>query len=346
MHKIATMCRVLGVSTSGYYAWRTRARSARGRADAELSPRIAAIHQWSRGSYGVPRIHAELKAQGVRIGRKRVARQMTTAGLYGVSRRRRWITTTVRDRAARPAPDLVERNFNTDRPNRLWVADITYVPTWARFLYLAVVLDAFSRKIVGWAMENHLRSELVVAALNMALGQRRPAGVIHHSDQGTQYTSLAFGLRCREAGVRPSMGSVGDCFDKAMCESFYATLECELLDRCRFKNQSEARLAIFDFIEGWYNPHRRHSAINYLSPANFERLFRNRPAQVVRSATATRSAWPPKDPASGALHGVSAADLKPLGFSTPTPEPVRAGAEKLISDHKQTGTIAMKKPMN
>jgi len=152
------------------------------------------------------------------------------------------------------------------------VADITYFPTWAGFLYLAVVLDAFSRRVVGWAMETHLRTELVLAALNMALGQRRPVEVIHHSDQGTQYTSIAFGMRCQEAGVRPSMGSVGDCFDNAMCESFFATLECELLARRRFKTQAEARMAIFDFIEGWYNPHRRHSALDYHSPINYERI--------------------------------------------------------------------------
>jgi putative transposase len=229
-----------------------------------------AIHERSHGTYGAPRVHAELETEGIQVGRKRVARLMRTAGLVGVSRRK-WITTTVRDRNARPAPDLVERNFVAPGPNRLWVADITYIPTWAGFLYLAVVLDAFSRRIVGWAMETHLRTELVLEALNMALAQRRPAGVIHHSDQGTQYTSIAFGMRCRESDVRPSMGSVGDCFDNAMCESFFATLECELLDRRHFRTQVEARMAVFEFIEGWYNPHRRHSALDYLSPINYER---------------------------------------------------------------------------
>lgn len=272
MHGIATMCRVLGVSPGGYYARLKRPPSARARADAALSVRIAEIHRGSRQTYGVPRIYAELKAQGLRIGRKRVARLMNTAGLYGVSRRR-WVTTTVRDHAAKPAPDLVERNFTAAAPNRLWVADITYIPTWAGFLYLAVVLDAFSRKLVGWAMATHLRTELVLAALDMALGQRRPAAVIHHSDHGSQYTSLAFGKRCDQAGVRPSMGSVGDCFDNAMCESFFATLECELLDRTSFKTQAEARMAVFDFIEGWYNPHRRHSALDYLSPIDYERAY-------------------------------------------------------------------------
>jgi len=264
------MCRVLEVSTSGYYAWCKRSPSARAQADAELTSRMNAIHERSHETYGAPRVHAELEAEGIQVGRKRVARLMRTAGLVGVSRRK-WITTTVRDRNARPAPDLVERNFVAPGPNRLWVADITYIPTWAGFLYLAVVLDAFSRRIVGWAMETHLRTELVLEALNMALAQRRPAGVIHHSDQGTQYTSIAFGMRCRESGVRPSMGSVGDCFDNAMCESFFATLECELLDRRHFRTQVEARMAVFEFIEGWYNPHRRHSALDYLSPINYER---------------------------------------------------------------------------
>jgi putative transposase len=269
MHRIATMCRALGVSPGGFYARLRRPPSARARADGELSARIAEIHRRSRATYGAPRIHAELKEQGIRVGCKRVARLMRAAELKGVSRRN-WIITTVRDRAARPAPDLVERNFSAPAPNHLWVADITYIPTWAGFLYLAVVLDAFSRKIVGWAMETYLRTELVLKALDMALGQRRADGVIHHSDQGSQYTSLAFGRRCEQAGVRPSMGSVGDCFDNAMCESFFATLECELLNRRRFKTQVEARMALFDFIEGWYNPHRRHSALDYLSPINDE----------------------------------------------------------------------------
>jgi putative transposase len=204
------------------------------------------------------------------VGRKRIARLMRAAGIAGVSRRR-WKTTTVRDRAARRAPDLVQRDFVAAAPDRLWVADITYIPTWAGFLYLAVVVDAWSRKVVGWAMTTHLRTELVLAALEMALGQRRPRDVIHHSDQGTQYTSIAFGLRCREAGVRPSMGSVGDAYDNALCESFFATLECELLDRRPMRTQAEARMAVFDFIEGWYNSHRRHSSLGYLSPNEFER---------------------------------------------------------------------------
>jgi len=269
-HAIATMSRVLGVSSSGFHAWCTRPVSARAQTDAALLDQIRAIHTRSRGTYGVPRVHAELAAQGVHVGRKRVTRLMAAAGLAGVSRRK-GTTTTRRDRDARPAPDLVERDFTAAAPDQLWVADITYIPTWAGFLYLAVVLDAWSRRVVGWAMATHLRTELVLEALNMALTQRRPTAVIHHSDQGCQYTSIAFGQRCREMGVRPSMGSVGDAYDNALCESFFATLECELLDRTRFKTQIEARLAVFEFIEGWYNPHRRHSALNYLSPLNYER---------------------------------------------------------------------------
>jgi putative transposase len=270
VHAVATMCRVLEVSASGYYAWKSRMPSKRSMDDGFLQAEIEAIHHRSRATYGVPRVHAELRAEGTRVGRKRVARLMRRAGLEGASRRKRaW--TTKRDRDARPAPDLVERDFSSTGPDRLWVADITYVPTWSGFLYLAVVLDAWSRKIVGWAMATHLRTELVLDALNMALGQRRASDVIHHSDQGCQYTSIAFGLRCKEARVRPSMGSVADCYDNAMCESFFATLECELLDRKPLRTQVEARMAVFDFIEGWYNPHRRHSALGYLSPMAYER---------------------------------------------------------------------------
>jgi len=269
-YPIATQCRVLGVSPSGYYAWLDRAPSARRVIDEALLERIRAIHRKSRGTYGAPRIHAELVDEGWRIGRKRVARLMREAGLFGVSRRK-WISTTHRRPDARPAPDLVERDFTADEPDQLYVADITYVPTWAGFLFLAVVLDACTRRVVGWAMANHLRTELVLEALNMALHQRQPTNVIHHSDQGTQYTSISFGRRCKQAGVRPSMGSVGDCYDNAMCESFFATLECELIDRNTFRSHAEAKLALFEFIEGWYNPHRRHSSIDYLSPINYER---------------------------------------------------------------------------
>lgn len=269
-HAIATMCRVLGVSPSGYYAWHHRPLAARAQRDAELSRTIHTIHLESRGTYGAPRVHAELAAQGIRIGRKRVARLMRAASIQGVSRRQ-WVTTTRRDPTAHSAPDLVQRNFRAAGPNQLWVADITYVPTDAGFLSLAVVLDAWSQRVIGWAMATHLRTTLVLTALDMALEQRRPRDVIHHSDHGCQYTAVAYGERCLRFGVRPSMGSVGDAYDNALCESFFATLECELLDRERFRTPGEARRAVFDYLEGWYNPRRRHSALGYASPLHYER---------------------------------------------------------------------------
>ena len=269
-HSVPTMCRVLGVSASGYYAWQRRGVSARRRQDEQLLEHVRGFHQQSRGTYGAPRIHRDLRAAGVRVGRKRVARLLKQAGLRGVSRRK-WPVTTRRAVAARPAPDLVQRTFTASGPNQLWVADITYIPTWSGTLYLAVVLDVWSRRIIGWAMATHLRTSLVVAAFDMAIAQRRPQAVIHHSDQGCQYTAIEFGRRCRAANVRPSMGSVGDCYDNAMCESFFATLECELLDRVTLRTPGEARTAVFDFIEGWYNPTRRHSSLDYESPLAFER---------------------------------------------------------------------------
>jgi putative transposase len=204
------------------------------------------------------------------VGRKRVARLMRHAGLHGVSRRKQFVTTR-RDPAAASAPDLVNRQFRATAPNQLWVADITYIGTSVGFAFLAVVLDVWSRRVIGWAMAGHLRTELVMDALQMALEGRRPRRVIHHSDHGSQYTSIAFGARCQAACVQPSMGSVGDAYDNALCESFFATLECELLDRQRFPTRAEAQWAVFDYIEGWYNPRRRHSALDYLSPIAFEK---------------------------------------------------------------------------
>jgi len=269
---VATMARVLGVSSSGFYAWLKRPRSERSRSDDELLEQVREIHERSSGTYGAPRIHAQLRESGVAVGRKRVARLMREAGLAGVGRRKT-PHTTQRDPEATPAPDLVNREFEADAPDRLWVVDITFVPTGTGFLYLAIVLDVFSRRIVGWSMASHLRTELVLDALDMALSQRRGRGVIHHSDQGSQYTSLAFGKRCRKAGVKTSMGTAGDCYDNAMAESFFASLECELIDRTTFRNHGEARRELFQYIEGWYNRRRRHSAIGYRSPVNFERDY-------------------------------------------------------------------------
>jgi len=199
-YPIATMCRALGVSTSGYYEWLKRPPSKRSQDDAMLMDRIRWVSFRSRRTYGAPRVYEELRDEGVRVARKRIARLMCTAGLQGVSRRRR-VRTTIPKPGARPAPDPVNRDFTADSPDQLWVADITCIRTWAGFLYLAVVMDAFGRRVVGWAMSNHLRTELVIDTLQMAIQQRRPRGVIHQSDQGSQYTSLAFGKRCREANV-------------------------------------------------------------------------------------------------------------------------------------------------
>jgi len=280
-HAVITLCRVLGVSPSGYWAWRKRAPSLRAQADAALSGQIAALHQASRGTYGMPRIHAALASAGTHCGRKRVARLMRGAGLVGCHRRRPF-QTTQRDPLAEPAPDLVQRTFTADAPNQLWIADITYVPTrFEGFLYLAVILDVFSRRVVGWSMANHLRTELVVGALEMAVWNRRPGeGVIHHSDHGCQYTSLLFGEHCQAAGIRCSMGSVGDCYDNAMAESFFATLECELLAQQPFRTHLEARTALFEYIEVFYNRQRRHSALDYLSPEAYERRWATQTAVV------------------------------------------------------------------
>ena len=272
---VRTMCRVLEVSASGYYAWRERAPSERALANAVLTERIRQVHADSHHSYGMPRVRAELFEQGVVVSRKRVARLMRQHAIRGISRRRAFTVTTRRDKAQRPAPDLVQRKFEASGPNQLWVADMTYVPTWAGFIYLAVVLDAWSRRVVGWAIGQTMATELVLSALDMALQQRRPEGVIHHSDQGSQYTSVAFGERCKKMGVRPSMGTVGDAYDNAMAESFFASLECELIDRHSWQTKTEARLALFTWIEAWYNPKRRHSALNYLSPVNYERRYRD-----------------------------------------------------------------------
>ena len=271
-HAVAQLCRVLQVAPSGYYAWQHRQPSARAQAKVALTEQIRAVHDRSRCTYGAPRVHAELRAQGQRVSRKRVARLMRAAGLVGRPPRR-FRRTTVADRQVQ-AEDLVQRQFVATAPDQLWFGDITYVRTWEGWLYLAIILDAYSRKVVGWAMADHLRTELVLAALEMALRHRRPEpGVIHHSAHGCQYTSVAFSQRCQQAGVSQSMGSVGDCYDNALAESFFATLECELIARSHWRTHREARLAVFDYIETFYNPRRRHSALAYLSPAEYERRW-------------------------------------------------------------------------
>ena len=267
---VALLCRMLGISRSGYYAWRGRSPSRRSREDAALTERIAQIHRRSRETYGYPRVHAELRALGVRCGRRRVARLMREAGLRGCMRGKRRRTTR-RDRNAVPAPDLVERKFAATAPDRLWLADITYVKTYEGFLHLAFILDAHSRRVVGWSMAGHLRTELVIDALEMALWRRKPgAGLIHHTDRGSQYTALSFGKRLEEVGIKPSMGRTGSALDNAMAESFVSTLKAELVNRHRFPTREAARVAIFEYIEGFYNRVRRHSSLGYESPQAYE----------------------------------------------------------------------------
>jgi putative transposase len=270
-HSVKMMCRVLGVSRSGFHAWAARKPSPRAVADAALTERISGIHSDSLKTYGSPRVHAELRLEhGVGIGRKRVERLMRRAGLSGQVKRRRG-KTTIRVQGVRTAPDLVERDFNPTEPNRLWAADITYIRTWEGWLYLASVMDLYSRRIVGWALADHLRAELVVDALEMAVARRRPdAGLVHHSDQGSQYTSLIFTRRCRAVGIDVSMGSRGDCFDNAVLESFHASLKKDLIHRRSWPAKAEARTAIFEYIEAFYNRRRRHSTLGMLSPADFE----------------------------------------------------------------------------
>ena len=241
---VRAMCKALRVSRSGYYDRLHRPPSARAMANLVLTEAIRKAHQDSGETYGMPRVRAELRDSGHAGSRKRVARLMRNASVRGVSRRRGFTVTTERDRRQLPAPDLVNRQFRADGCDQLWVADMTYIPTWTGFLYLAVVVDAFSRKVAGCSMGERMTAELVLAALNMALHTRKPDSVIH-SDLGSQHTSIAFGSRCKEMGVRPSMGTVGDAYGNAMAESFFASLECELINRRSWMSQAEARSALF-----------------------------------------------------------------------------------------------------
>jgi putative transposase len=270
-HPVSLLCEVLGVSRSGFHAWQKRPRSRRATEDTRLLGLIEPIHEDSRRTYGSPRVHAELRLDhDVRVGRKRVERLMRQAGLSGMIRRRRG-RTTVSAPGVRTVPDLVARDFNPTAPDRLWCADITYLRTWEGWLYLASVMDCHSRRIVGWALADHLRAELVDDALAMAVARRRPpAGLVHHSDRGSQYTSLIFTRRCRAVGIEVSMAAKGSCFDNAVLESFHATIKKDLIHRRSWPTKAEARVAVFEYIEAFYNRRRRHSTLGYLSPAEFE----------------------------------------------------------------------------
>jgi putative transposase len=281
-HSVSRLARVLGVTAAGYHAWKKRPAPKRATEDERLKQLIQAAHERSHGIYGAPRIHAELAlTHGEHVSRKRVARLMVELGLEGVSRRgKRRAKSAEAEMPA--APDLVRRQFQASVPNELWIADITYVPTWEGWLFLAVVVDACSRRVCGWSMRDDLKADLVIDALGMATTRRRPgAGLIHHSDRGGQYRSLAFGRTLRDSGILASMGSRGDAFDNAACESFMASIKTELVRRQTFKTRDEARLAVFSYIEAFYNPQRRHSALGYLSPIEYEKMLQeNRPLTV------------------------------------------------------------------
>jgi putative transposase len=270
-HSISLMCRLLGASRSGFHAWERRRPSGRALADAWLVERITTIYRESRGTYGARRVHAALRQQGVRVGRKRVERLLRARRLSGAVPRKR-ARTTIRVAGVRAAADLVGRDFVPSAPNQLWVADIKYIPTAAGWLYLAAVVDCFSRRVVGWSMRDDLRAELVVDALEMAVARRRPGpGLVHHSDQGSQYVSLLFGERCREADIEISMRSTS-AYDNAVAESFFASLTKDLLRRRKLRSRADARTAVFDYIESFYNPLRLHSTLDYLSPVDYERM--------------------------------------------------------------------------
>jgi putative transposase len=285
-HSIKTMCRVLGVSRSGFHAWERRPPSARRIEDDRLVERIREIHAANRAVYGSPRVHAELVlSDGERIGRKRVERLMRRAGITGPRAKKRG-RTTIRVPGVRVCEDLVDRAFLAAAPNRLWVADITYLRTWEGWLYLVAVQDVFSRRIVGWSMADHMRTELVTDALQMALAQRRPEpGLIWHSDQGSQFVSLAFGQRARAAGIAQSMGSRGDCFDNAVAESFFATLKKELIHGRAWPSKAELRTEVFEYIEVFFNRRRRHSTLGMLSPAQFERNHHQQTEKIDSATT-------------------------------------------------------------
>jgi putative transposase len=287
-YPVNLLCALLRVSRSGYYAWAGRGPSTRRLADEVLAEQIRGFHTASRCTYGAPRIHDDLRDAGVRVGRKRVARIMREHGLEGVHRRS-WRHATTADPAAQPAPDLLDRDFTATAPNQKWVADVTYVPTVAGWLYLAVVLDVFSRRVVGWAMDTHRKTRLVCDAVAMAVANRGGAeagvvaGVIHHSDRGGEYTSRDLQIALRGCGALASMGSVADCFDNSMAEAFFATLETELFwvqPHRRFTTHRDAKLAIFDYVEVFYNRQRRHTSIGSIPPVTFEARHADHPGRL------------------------------------------------------------------
>jgi putative transposase len=276
-HAVSLLCAVLRVTRQGYYAWRRREATPgpRRQADQVYCGAIMRLYTKSRETYGAPRITARLRIEeGIRIGQKRAARLMRELGIKGVARGKKHPRTTVRDVKAPPAPDLIERDFTASGPDQKWCADITYVETREGYLFLAVVSDVFSRRIVGWSMRDNLEAEIVADAVAMSVARRRPQpGVIHHSDRGSQYTSVLAGRTLRESGLLQSMGSVGDPWDNALQESGIGTIKAELVSRHDFASRTQARLRIFDYIENFYNPIRAHSSLSMLTPDEYETAY-------------------------------------------------------------------------
>jgi putative transposase len=277
---VRLMCRVVVVSPAGFYAWCRRSPSGRAMADEVLMARVRIVHQESDETYGAPRVHRELRGEGLRVSRKRIARLMRAGSLVG-RRPTRWVRTTDSTHEQPIAPNLLERRFDVHgirERDRVWVSDISYVATREGWLYLAVILDLASRRVVGWAMRETLHGALALGALRMALAARHPAaGLVHHSDRGAQYASAEYRALLDAHGIQASMSRTGDCWDNAVAESFFATLKVEVLDRYRWVTRAAARHAIFRYIETWYNPRRRHSTLGYLSPVHYE-------AQLIKAA--------------------------------------------------------------
>lgn len=274
VYPVSRLCQVLGVSSSGYYAWRKRIPSQRAQSDQALTIRIRAIHHRSRQTYGSPRIHAELVAQGERVNHKRVERLMQQDGLQARHKRRYRVTTTQADASLPIAPNRLGQTFQTTRLNQTWLSDITYVPTAEGWLFLAAVMDLHSRRIIGWNLSETLTTPLALAALQMALTHRQPpAQVLHHSDRGCQYASADYQAVLATRGLVASMSRSGNCYDNAPMESFFATLKAELVHRTTFTSRLQARREIIAYIEGFYNPTRRHSALGYRSPREFETIL-------------------------------------------------------------------------